>query len=163
VHFAGPAGRTLAGWLQAAGFEPGDRHKWPYLSEAWLTSLTRCFPGPSGSGNGDRAPSASEMALCRPFLEEEIAAVDPDVIILVGAMAIRAFIGPAKLDDVVGKRFEYDGRAVIPFPHSSGVSRWGNKPENKAKIEQAVALLRAERVRLESEAAPPAELEHGRS
>jgi hypothetical protein len=78
-------------------------------------------------------------------------------------MAIRAFIGPAKLDDVVGKRFEYDGRAVIPFPHSSGVSRWGNKPENKAKIEQAVALLRAERVRLESEAAPPAELEHGRS
>jgi uracil-DNA glycosylase family 4 len=148
IHFAGPAGRTLAGWLQAAGFDPGDAHKWPYLSAAWLTSLTRCFPGPSASGNGDRAPSSAELALCRPFLEEEIAAVDPDVIILVGAMAIRAFLGPQKLDDVVGKRFERDSRAIIPFPHSSGVSRWGNRPENKAKIEQAVALLAHERERL---------------
>jgi uracil-DNA glycosylase len=89
------------------------------------------------------------MALCRPFLQEEIAAIDPDVIILVGAMAIRAFIGPVKLDDVVGRRFEADGRALIAFPHSSGVSRWGNKPENKLKIERAVALLREERLRLE--------------
>src|SRR5712691_8690909 len=61
VHFAGPAGKTLAGWLQAAGFDAGDAHKWPYLSAAWLTSLTRCFPGPSASGNGDRAPSRAEM------------------------------------------------------------------------------------------------------
>src|SRR5256885_9423867 len=77
IHFAGPAGKTLAGWLEAAGFAPGDAHKFPYLSAAWITSLTRCFPGPSASGNGDRAPSRAELALCRPFLDEEIAAVDP--------------------------------------------------------------------------------------
>jgi uracil-DNA glycosylase len=148
IHFAGPAGRTLAGWLEAAGFPPGEAHKFPYLSSAWLTSLTRCFPGPSASGNGDRAPSPKELALCRPFLDEEIAAVDPDVIVLVGAMAIRGFLGPMKLDDAVGQRFERDGRAVIPFPHSSGVSRWGNLPANKAKIASAVDLLRIERERL---------------
>ncbi len=148
THFAGPAGRTLAGWLEAAGFEQGDAHKWPYLSAAWLSSLTRCFPGPSASGNGDRAPSRREVDLCRPFLEEEMAAVDPDIIILVGAMAVRRFLGNVALDDVVGKRFEADGRAVFPFPHSSGVSRWGNSAENKAKIADAVALLRAERERL---------------
>ena len=77
-----------------------------------------------------------------------MAAVDPDIIILVGAMAIREFLGPVSLDDVVGKRFELNGRAVFPLPHSSGVSRWGNSPENKAKIAQAVALLKAERERL---------------
>ena len=149
IHFAGPAGRTLAGWLEAAGFSPGGEHKWPYLSAAWLSSLTRCFPGRSTSGNGDRAPSPKEIALCRPFLEEELAAVDPDIVILVGAMAVRAFLGPVWLDDVVGKRFELDGRAVFPLPHSSGVSRWGNSPENKAKIVNAVALLREERERLQ--------------
>lgn len=148
VHFAGPAGRTLAGWLEAAGFPPGDGHKWPSLSAAWLSSLTRCFPGPSASGNGDRAPSAREIALCRPFLDAELAAVDPDIIILVGSMAIRAFLGPIKLDDAVGRRFERDGRAVVPFPHSSGVSRWANKAENRAKISQAVAILRRERIAL---------------
>lgn len=148
IHFAGPAGRTLAGWLERAGFPPGPEHKWPHLSSAWLSSLTRCFPGPSSAGNGDRAPSAKEVALCRPFLEEEIALVDPDVIVLVGAMAIRAFLGPIKLDDAVGRRFEWRGRAVIPFPHSSGVSRWSNQTENRAKIEKALDLLRAERERI---------------
>jgi uracil-DNA glycosylase family 4 len=151
VHFAGPAGRTLSGWFAAAGFPEGNEHKWPSLSTAWLTSLTRCFPGPSASGNGDRAPSAKEIALCRPFLEEEIAAVDPDIIVLVGAMAIRAFLGPIKLDDAVGQRFEWQDRAVIPLPHSSGVSRWGNLPANKVKIERAVGLLREERERIERE------------
>ena len=157
THFAGPAGRTLAGWLEAAGFEPGDEHKWPHLSAAWLSSLTRCFPGPSASGNGDRAPTRREVDLCRPFLEEEIAAVDPDIIILVGAMAVREFLGAVSLDDVVGKRFEVDGRAVFPFPHSSGVSRWGNSAPNKAKIAQAVELLRAERERLSLDAGLSAE------
>ena len=148
IHFAGPAGRTLAWWLEAAGFPPGAEHKWPYLSAAWLSSLTRCFPGPSASGNGDRAPSAREVALCRPYLEEEIAAVDPDVLVLVGAMAIRVFLGPVKLDGAVGRRYEWEGRAVIPFPHSSGVSRWANLPANREKITQAVDLLRAERERV---------------
>ena len=134
--------------MERAGFQPGERHKWPYLSAAWLSSLTRCFPGPSISGTGDRAPSPSEVALCRPFLDEELVVVDPDVMVLVGAMAARAFLGKVKLDDVIGLRFERDGRAIIPFPHSSGVSRWGNRPESKAKIEQAVALLSAERERL---------------
>ncbi len=148
IHFAGPAGRTLAGWLEAAGFRPGDAHKWPYLSTAWLSSLTRCFPGPSASGNGDRGPSRKEIGLCRPFLAEEMAAVDPDIVILVGAMAIREFLGPIALDGAVGNRFELDGRAIFPFPHSSGVSRWGNSAENRAKIAEAVALLREERERL---------------
>lgn len=149
THFAGPAGRTLAGWFAAAGFAPSDLHKWPHLSTAWISSLTRCFPGPSVTGNGDRAPSTREMALCRPFLDEEVEVVDPDVIVLVGAMAIRALLGPSKLDDVVGRRFEWQGRAVIPFPHSSGVSRWSNRPENKEKIAAAVELLRVERERLD--------------
>jgi uracil-DNA glycosylase len=148
VHFAGPAGKTLAGWFQTAGFEPGSAHKFPYLNAAWLTSLTRCFPGPSKVGNGDRAPSPKELTLCRPFLEEEVDIVNPDVIVLVGAMAIRAILGPMKLDDAVGNRFEWRGRPVIPFPHSSGVSRWANAPANKLKVEQAVALLREERARV---------------
>jgi uracil-DNA glycosylase len=155
IHFAGPAGKTLAGWLQSAGFPAGDAHKWPYLSAAWLSSLTRCFPGPSAAGNGDRAPSAKEIALCRPFLDEEIEVVNPDVLVLVGAMAIRAFLGPLSLIDAVGRKFDWRGRAVIPFPHSSGVSRWANLAENRRRIDAAIDVLRAERERLEAERGSP--------
>jgi len=70
------------------------------------------------------------------------------VLILVGAMAIRAFLGPITLDEAVGQRFERDGRAVIAFPHSSGVSRWSNALANKPTIQQAIDLVRAERERL---------------
>jgi uracil-DNA glycosylase len=147
THFAGPAGRTLATWFERAGFPPGDAHKFTHLSAAWISSLTRCFPGPSATGNGDRAPSRQEIALCRPYLDQEIQLVDPDVIVLVGAMAARAFLGDVKLDDVIGREFEHGGRVLIPFPHSSGVSRWGNRPENREKIERAIALLAEARTR----------------
>jgi uracil-DNA glycosylase len=83
THFAGPAGRTLDGWFEEAGFPPGTEHKWAHLSSAWITSLTRCFPGPSTSGNGDRAPSRREVGLCRPYLIEEIEALEPGLIVLV--------------------------------------------------------------------------------
>src|SRR5215467_1430427 len=65
-HFAGPAGTFLSAWLDRAGFPPGYFRKHVYL-----TSLTRCFPGKSASGNGDRAPSRAEIDLCRHFLEWE--------------------------------------------------------------------------------------------
>src|SRR5262245_7150760 len=61
-HFAGPAGRFLELWFDRAGFAPGY-----FREHVYLSSLTRCFPGKSPSGNGDRPPSAAEMILCRPF------------------------------------------------------------------------------------------------
>src|SRR5690349_9517539 len=71
-HFAGPAGRFLEQWLDRAGFPPGY-----FREHVYLSSLTRCFPGKSASGNGDRQPSAAEVALCRPFLERELALLEP--------------------------------------------------------------------------------------
>src|SRR5262245_56660173 len=50
-HLAGPAGHFLDVWLQRAGFPPGY-----FRAHVYLTSLTRCFPGKSLAGNGDRPP-----------------------------------------------------------------------------------------------------------
>ena len=43
-----------------------------------------------------------------------------------------------------GERLAYGEAVVVPFPHPSGVSRWMNPPENRARVEQAVELVRAE-------------------
>jgi uracil-DNA glycosylase len=135
-HFAGPAGRTLERWFEQAGFPPGY-----FREHVYLTSLTRCFPGKSPSGNGDRAPSAPEIALCRPFLDRELALVDARLIVLVGKLAIEAFLGKRPLVEVVGRVFCVDGRHVLPLPHASGVSRWLNDPSNRALVDQALAEL----------------------
>jgi uracil-DNA glycosylase family 4 len=142
-HFAGPAGRVLEQWFDRAGFPPGY-----FREQAYLSSLTRCFPGPAPRGQGDRRPSPAELRLCRPFLEAELRLLDPAVVLLVGKMAIEHFLGPCRLEDVVGTLVERDGRRYLPLPHSSGVSRWLNDPGHRALVDRALALLAECRERL---------------
>jgi uracil-DNA glycosylase len=146
-HFAGPAGTFLSAWLDRAGFPPNY-----FREHVYLTSLTRCFPGKSPSGNGDRAPSRAEIGLCRPFLEREFALLQPKLVLLVGKMAIDHFLGKQPLTATVGKVFERDGRTYLPLPHASGVSRWLNAPENRQLLD--AALLELSRLRVELALAP---------
>jgi len=134
--FSGPAGRILQHWLEQAGFPPGYLHDATYLS-----SLTRCDPGKNRSGNGDRRPSPQEMALCRPFLNAELATVQPLVVLLVGTMAIEAFFGKMRLSDVIGTYRERDNRYLLPLPHPSGVSRWLNEAAHQQLLQTALTIL----------------------
>jgi uracil-DNA glycosylase len=142
-HFAGPAGSFLSEWLDRAGFPPGY-----FREHVYLTSLTRCFPGKSASGNGDRAPSRAETELCRHFLDWELAALNVRVVLLVGKMAIDAFVGKQPLEATVGHVYPREGRTYVPLPHASGVSRWLNTPEHRALLEQALRELSRLRVEL---------------
>lgn len=144
--FSGPSGDALERWLTLAGFAPGAMRR-----EVYLSALTRCDPGRSAKGSGDRKPSAAEVAFCRPWLERELAIVRPRAILLVGGMAIEAFIGRAALDDVVGSVVERDGVALIPLPHPSGVSRWLNDPAHQALLERGLARLAELRAAWEAE------------
>ena len=142
-HFAGPAGRVLEQWFDRAGFPPGY-----FREQAYLSSLTRCFPGPAPRGQGDRRPSPAELRLCRPFLEAELMLLQPALVLLVGKMAIEHFLGPCRLDVVVGTLVERDGQRFLPLPHSSGVSRWLNDPGHRALVDRAIELLADCRVQL---------------
>lgn len=136
--FMGPGGVLLDKWLQRAGYAPGALHR-----EVYIASLTRCFPGKNPRGGGDRKPSPPELALCRPFLERELEIVRPSAVLLVGGMAIEAFLGPAKLDEVVGTAVEREGVHLLPLPHPSGVSRWLNTPDHQALLNEGLAHLAA--------------------
>jgi uracil-DNA glycosylase family 4 len=135
-HFAGPAGRVLDQWFDRAGFPPGY-----FREQAYVSSLTRCFPGPAPRGQGDRRPSPAELRLCRPFQEAELRLLQPELVLLVGKMAIERFLGPSRLEDVVGTLAERDGRRYLPLPHSSGVSRWLNDPGHRVLVDRAIELL----------------------
>lgn len=136
LPFSGPGGRILQKWLEQAGFPEGYLHNHTYLS-----SLTRCDPGPNPKGNGDRRPSPQEIALCRPFLEMELQLLRPTVVLLVGTMAIEAFLGKVRLEDVIGTYQERDGIFFLPLPHPSGVSRWLNDPAHLQLLQQALKIL----------------------
>lgn len=134
--FSGPGGFLLDKWFQRAGFPEGTLWR-----DVYITAMTRCDPGKSPKGSGDRKPSPAEVALCRPYLLRELELVRPEVILAVGGMAIEAFLGQRKLDDTIGQSFERNGVLLIPVPHPSGVSRWLNDPDHQALLGRALAIL----------------------
>jgi uracil-DNA glycosylase len=138
--FAGAAGRRLFDWLVEADFEEEQ-----FRSYCYVTAMMKCFPG-SGE-RGDLKPSREQVANCAPWLEQELALVRPDVLIPVGQLAIERFLGKARLEELVGRRFarRIAGRAatVIPLPHPSGASAWTNAFGNRALIQRAIRLVRA--------------------
>ena len=136
--FNAGSGKRLFEWLGQAG-----------ISETWfrktqyMTSVTKCYPGPSKSGSGDRVPSKTEQALCRPFLDEEITIINPKLIIPVGRLAINLFYPKSmKLTEIIGTSKEKDGHLIIPLPHSSGASRWHQTAENRQLIQKAIEKIR---------------------
>ncbi len=161
LPFSGPAGRRLFRWLAQAGFDEAE-----FRATQAMVAITRCYPGPHPAGRGDRVPSRIEQALCAPWLEAELALIQPKVIIPIGGLAIDRFLGKARsfagvpprltlsgqpaqddtirdlrMTDLIGERFEREGRLIVPLPHPSGASQWFNAPENKVRLEKALRIL----------------------
>jgi len=137
--FAGAAGEKLRDWLEQGGIPRED-----FYRQVHFGAITRCYPGRLPGAKGDRVPSPQEQALCRPWLDELIKTLEPQVVLLVGLLAIRTFLGPvASLTAVVGTSTVRDRVCYIPLPHPSGVSRWLNEPANLAAVARAMKILRS--------------------
>ena len=138
--FAGRAGKTLFRWLAEAGIGEAAARERIYIS-----AVTRCYPGPSPSGRGDRVPSPAEVARCASWLEDELRLIRPAVLIPVGRLAISRFFGDVPLASVVGgrHRVRHEGgeSEAIPLPHPSGASSWIHQPGNRALLDRALGLL----------------------
>lgn len=99
----GRAGKVFDGLLELAGLE---------RSAVFITNLLKCRPP------DNRAPRAPEVAACLPFLWQQIEAVNPRVIVPMGAHALRALVGSGvKLTDVHGTPLPHAGRVYFPLFH----------------------------------------------
>lgn len=137
--FAGRAGRTLFSWLQRAGIgEETARNR------IHISAVTRCYPGPSAGGRGDRVPTPEERRNCSGWLEAELRIIRPLLIIPVGRLAIDALIGPLPLEEVIGREFtaaEHRSAVLVPLPHPSGASSWIHAPGHAALLDRALAMI----------------------
>jgi uracil-DNA glycosylase len=83
--FVGPAGRLLDDALDEAGIDRAD---------VYLTNVVKHFKfEPRGKRRIHRKPDLAEQLACRPWLEAELDAVHPDVLVLLGATAAQALLG----------------------------------------------------------------------
>ena len=132
----GRAGRTLRRWLAMEEDE--------FYASFYCVSVTRCYPGRTVGGRGDRTATPREIELCRFWLEWDLRLLRPAVIVPVGGLALRRVLGRLGLTECVGSRFELGEAAVVPLPHPSGASGWLNAPANRERLAVGLELLRSE-------------------
>jgi uracil-DNA glycosylase len=85
--FVGPAGKLLDRCMKEAGIDRG---------RAYVTNAVKHFKWvPRGPRRIHSKPSSMEIAACFPWLEAEIAAVKPRVVVALGATAAQALFGKA--------------------------------------------------------------------
>jgi uracil-DNA glycosylase family protein len=134
--FVGPAGKVLDDGLVAAGI---DRRL------AYVTNVVKHF---KWTGRGKRRihakPNWSEIAACRPWLEAELAVVQPTVLVCLGATAAQALLG--RDFRVTKQRGELIDSPLAPFAtatvHPSSILRAPDEQTRQAEYEAFVDDLR---------------------
>lgn len=140
LPWQGRAGRTLRHWLQLEEDE--------FFERFYCASVTRCFPGPSPAGRGDRRATPMEESLCAPWREDELRLLRPGLVVTVGLAAARQLLGVRRLTNAVGKSYVLDDAVAIPLPHPSGASSWLNDETNRKRLGKALTHVRRELERL---------------
>ncbi|MEK6336349.1 MAG: uracil-DNA glycosylase family protein [Acidobacteriota bacterium] len=107
--FVGRAGQLLTKIIEAIGLKRED---------VLIGNVNRCRPP------GNRQPTLEEAAICRPFLFREIAAVQPEVIVVMGNTALRNLLETREgITRVRGKFQDFRGIKVMPTFHPAYLLR----------------------------------------
>jgi DNA polymerase len=134
VPFKGRSGQALDRLLIEAGFNVDE--------DIYICNAVKCRP-PS-----NRRPKKNELQACRPWLDMQIALVNPAVIVLTGATAVEALLGTkAAMTQLRGKWQSWQGRSVMPIFHPAYLLRHAPTKEG-GPVELTRQDLSAVRTRL---------------
>jgi DNA polymerase len=115
--FVGPAGKLLDRVCEAAGV---DR------ATIYVTNAVKHFKWePRGKRRLHKTPAQKEIEACHYWLDKELAHVKPDVVVALGAAALKSVMRTANvtLKDTLGKPVRHEGRWVVTTYHPSYVLR----------------------------------------
>ena len=126
--FVGPAGRLLDEGLEAAGL---------LRDEVYVTNVVKHFKWmPRGKRRIHQRPNAEEISACLPWLREEIARVEPQVLVCLGATAAQALLGRTfRVTQHRGERVQSDlAPAVMATVHPSSILRTGDEETRRLEM-----------------------------
>jgi uracil-DNA glycosylase len=134
--FVGPAGRVLDRGLERAGIARDD---------AYLTNVVKHFRYKQrGKRRIHQAPDRWQVNACLPWLRSELAVINPPAILLLGAVAAQALLGPStRIGRDRGRPVESDlAELVMITTHPSAILRAGDGREREQAMDAFVADLR---------------------
>src|SRR5260370_24938910 len=104
--FVGPAGQLLYELLASINLKP---------AEVFITNVVKCRPP------GNRDPLPAEINACDDYLERQLAAINPQVIVTLGRYSMAKVFGSEKISVVHGRARKSDGRIFISMYHPAAV------------------------------------------
>jgi uracil-DNA glycosylase len=135
--FVGPAGRMLQRGLDEAGLDRAG---------AYVTNAVKHFRYKArGKRRIHQRPAAEHLRACRPWLDAELAVVEPDVLICLGAVAVESILGKqVKVTKDRGRVLADTGVApsVVVTVHPSSILRSRDDDERHAAFASFVDDLR---------------------
>ncbi|KYC29119.1 putative phage SPO1 DNA polymerase-related protein, uracil-DNA glycosylase family [Sterolibacterium denitrificans] len=124
--FVGQAGKLLDAMLAAIGLQRGR--------DVYIANAVKCRPA------GNRTPTAEEMAACRPYLERQIALLQPRLIVALGRPAAQTLLqSEIKISAARGRLFDRAGIPVVITYHPAYLLRTLN---DKAKAWEDLCFAR---------------------
>ena len=126
--FVGPAGQFLDELLASINLKRAD---------VFITNVVKCRPP------GNRDPLPAEINACNNYLERQIAALNPQVIVTLGRFSMAKFFGGEKISTIHGRARKIDGRICIAMYHpAAGLHQQSLKDTIRSdfkKIPQVIA------------------------
>lgn len=102
LPFVGQAGKFLDELLETAGLK---------REKVFITNVVKCRPP------GNRDPQADELAACEPYLDRQIAVIDPFVIVTLGRFSMARYFPNARISQIHGRPDWIGGRFIVPMYH----------------------------------------------
>ena len=116
--FVGQAGKLLEDLLSAIHLK---------RENVFITNVVKCRPP------GNRDPLPEELAACAEYLERQIEAIQPRLIVTLGRYSMAKFLPNAKISDVHGQAAWVRGRLVVPMYHPAAAL---HQPSLKPALEK---------------------------
>jgi len=139
--FVGPAGQFLEELLASINLKRSD---------VFITNVVKCRPP------NNRDPEPDEIAACNDYLDRQIAAINPGVIVTLGRHSMAKFFGSEKVSVIHGRARKIDGRVCIAMYHpAAGLHQASLKDTIRADFKKIPLIIaEAERMDTESKAKP---------
>lgn len=126
--FVGPAGRLLSKAMHEAGL---DREK------IYVTNAVKHFKFVErGKRRIHAKPSGIQISACRPWLEAELAAIEPELVVCLGATAAQSLMGPAfRITKERGNFFPHSlAKEIVATVHPSAILRVPERYEEEYEL-----------------------------
>lgn len=135
LPFTGPAGKVLDGALNAVGIE---------RDTLYLSNTVKHFHfDQRGKQRLHQTPKPIHIEACRPWLEQELALIRPQVVVTLGAVALRGLSGrPEKLADIRGQVIRTEAFHLIPTWHPAAILRSRHQARLLQDLETDLARAR---------------------